>query len=85
MFTGLFFASAICAHENHKRPNNLFGIISFLYPRPVRLIISAPSRPQLGAWMAFGPRPLPVPVRGEARRKSNPRSWTESVLFCPSQ
>ena len=63
MFSGLSFASVICAHENHKRPNNLFGNISFLYPRPVRLIISAPSRPQLGAWLAFGHRPASAPSR----------------------
>ena len=33
MFSGLFFASVICAHENPKRHKNLFRIISFIYPR----------------------------------------------------
>lgn len=61
MFSGLFFVSAICAHENRIAPVLPFGNISFIYPHPVRLIISAPSRPQLGAWRAFGPRPCLCP------------------------
>ena len=38
MFSGLFFASVICAHENRIAPVLPFGNISFIYPHPVRLI-----------------------------------------------
>ncbi len=79
MFSGLFFVSAICAHENRIAPVLPFGNISFIYPHPVRLIylprlgpaLASPC-PLLGAWLAFGIPPPSLPVRGEAPRKSHP-------------
>lgn len=79
MFSGLFFVSAICAHENRIAPVLPFGNISFIYPHPVRLIylprlgpaLARPC-PLLGAWLAFGLPPLPVSVRGEAPFKNDP-------------
>lgn len=58
MFSGLFFVSAICAHENHKRPMILFRIISFLYPRPVRLIYLPRPAPRLARGWRSGSAPI---------------------------
>ena len=57
MFSGLFFVSVICAHENRIAPVLPFGNISFIYPHPVRLIYL----PRLGPALAV---PAPCLARG---------------------